>query len=129
MPTINIVFLLLLFFLLAGTLTAPGENEIDPARVAADAGERLPRPLLAITRDGALSLDGRAIERSALAGAVAGLAAPQSGETPILYVLAARDLSGSVLVQILGEASAAGAATSLVVLNSGGADGTGRAPP
>ncbi|WAP70235.1 biopolymer transporter ExbD [Jiella pelagia] len=71
MPTINIVFLLLLFFLLAGTLTAPGESEIDPARIDATAGERLPRPLLAITEDGALSLDGRAIDRAQLAGAVA----------------------------------------------------------
>ncbi|MCE7027657.1 biopolymer transporter ExbD [Jiella avicenniae] len=120
MPTINIVFLLLLFFLLAGTLTAPGESEIDPARVGADAGERLPRPLLAITEDGTLSLDGRRIARAELAKAVADLAAPDGDETPVLYVLAARDLSGSVLVQILGEASAAGAATSLVVLNADG---------
>ena len=119
MPTINIVFLLLLFFLLAGTLTAPGESEIDPARIDATAGERLPRPLLAITEDGALSLDGRAIDRAQLAGAVAELAVPKGDDRPTLYVLAASDLAASLLVQVLGEASAAGAATSLVVLNAG----------
>ena len=32
LPTINIVFLLLLFFLLAGTLTAPGESERTSSR-------------------------------------------------------------------------------------------------
>ncbi len=119
LPTINIVFLLLLFFLLAGTLTAPGESEIDPARIDATAGNRLPRPLLSITEDGVLGLDGRRIDRAELADAVAGLPVPPGDRKPTLYVLAASGLSASILVEILGEASAAGAATSLVVLNAG----------
>ncbi|MBO0904488.1 biopolymer transporter ExbD [Jiella sonneratiae] len=121
-PTINVVFLLLLFFLVAGTLAAPEEADIDPAHVGTGAGERLPRPLLSIARDGSLGLNGKALSREALAGAVAALRRPEEGRGATLYVLPARDLPASTLVAILGEAAAAGAATTLVVMKTGQRD-------
>ncbi|TFF25407.1 biopolymer transporter ExbD [Jiella endophytica] len=124
MPTINVVFLLLLFFLLVGTLAAPEESEIDPARVAEAAGGRLPRPLLTIASDGAIGLDGRALARRDLAEAVGGLRRPESAGAPTLYVLAARDLPAERLVALLAEASAAGARTTLVAMTGE----AGRAP-
>ncbi|MBP0616737.1 biopolymer transporter ExbD [Jiella mangrovi] len=117
-PTINVVFLLLLFFILAGTVTAPQEAAIDPARTGDGPGGRLPRPLLTITTDAALGLDGQSISRDGLGAAVAELARQSDGKRPVIHVLAARDLPADTLVWALGEISAAGAATSLVVLKA-----------
>ncbi|WP_139802434.1 biopolymer transporter ExbD [Aurantimonas sp. 22II-16-19i] len=120
MPTINVVFLLLLFFLLAGTLTSGEETAIDPARVAGEPGGRLPRPLLTVDPAGALHLDGIPVPRKTLALAVAALPRRASDGQPRIHVLAARGLAADDLVALLAELAASGAATSLVALDGAG---------
>lgn len=89
---INIVFLLLLFFLTTGSLT--NRNEAQSAvPVTRDLPlKRLPRPLLLLQLDGSLFLDGRAVARGDLvAAAKAAVAASGRADTP-LNVLAQPDM-------------------------------------
>ena len=76
LPTINVIFLLMLYFLLAGTLVQKSEMGVIPPQTSQFPKDRLPRPLLLIAADGAYSIDGLAVDetrlietaRSALAG-------------------------------------------------------------
>ena len=71
-PLINIVFLLLIFFMLTGHLVAPEPFEIAPPESAAetDSGERVATVLVAA--DGRLAMNGEQMDLPALSAAVAG---------------------------------------------------------
>lgn len=71
LPLTNIVFLLLIFFLLAGRLSAADPFPVDPPQSAseADAGDR--DLVIALAADGRLALDGMEIEDAALDAALA----------------------------------------------------------
>lgn len=71
LPLINIVFLLLIFFMVAGSLSAADPFRIEPLRsLGGEAGE--PRNVvLLIGADGRLALDGVAIDSAELQQAVA----------------------------------------------------------
>lgn len=64
--TINIVFLLLLFFLVAGSIVQVDEMEVAPPVTVDVPADRLPRPLLVLQPSGGLVLDGVPIDRDAL---------------------------------------------------------------
>lgn len=70
-PLINIVFLLLIFFMLTGHLVAPEPFDIDPpeSHSEADSGEKL--AMVLVSKDGRVALDGEELDRSALSEAVA----------------------------------------------------------
>lgn len=77
LPLINVVFLLLIFFMLAGRLAASDLFRVDPPESAAadeastaDA-QREPEVLILLAADGRLALDGAPVERQALTSAVA----------------------------------------------------------
>ena len=55
---INIALLLVLFFLVAGTIVEEEELGISPPEVMERPDTRLPRPLLAMTNEGQFLLDG-----------------------------------------------------------------------
>src|SRR3546814_5580799 len=66
-PLINIVFLLLIFFMLTGNLAPPEPFDIDPpaSLSEAEAGER---PVtVSVAADGRIALDGRQVEAAGLA--------------------------------------------------------------
>lgn len=71
LPLINIVFLLLIFFMVAGALTTPQAVDVEPpeAAVEGDEPEQDDRTLY-ITADGALSLGEESVELEGLAEAV-----------------------------------------------------------
>lgn len=71
LPLINIVFLLLIFFMVAGALTSPQSVDVDPpeARVDGEEPGRDDRTLY-ITADGALTLGERPVALAGLAAAV-----------------------------------------------------------
>ena len=71
---INIVFLLLLFFLTTGSLSNREETQATVPETHTLPMERLPRPLLLLETDGRLLLDGQAVSR------VRNLSRPQSGQ-------------------------------------------------
>ncbi len=72
LPLINIVFLLLIFFMLAGKLTAGDPFEVVPARSAraGEAGAEGTEILLG--QGGQLALDGEVMDEAALLAALAG---------------------------------------------------------
>lgn len=72
-PLINVVFLLLVFFLLTGTLRGPESAALDLPRAALGSPARGQPPVLAIQRSGHLLWSGEPIEPDALAARAAGL--------------------------------------------------------
>lgn len=110
---INIVFLMLLFYLATGSLIKQNELQADIPFTTDLPLERLPRPLLLATADGRFFLDGNAIERQSM-GEAARLAMRKSA---YLNVLAEQSMSASDIISILAEIQAAGLPARLVTLH------------
>lgn len=78
-PLINIVFLLLIFFMVAGTLTATDPFEVD-APQAESGEERFDEPLqILLGTDDRYALDGEEMDREALLGEVKAVMSEQPG--------------------------------------------------
>ena len=69
-PLVNIVFLLLIFFLLAGTLRTPDAAEIDPPEQIAGAMLGEGAVTLVLDRQGVVTFEGRSVRREDLADAL-----------------------------------------------------------
>lgn len=75
LPLINVVFLLLIFFMLAGRLSAPEPFEVEPPVSRSD-GEVKPQEMLVLVgADGRIALDGEAMDEERFQAAVAERAA------------------------------------------------------
>lgn len=72
LPLINIVFLLLIFFMVAGRLTAGDPFEVAPARSAQAGATGEEGAEILLGRDGQLALDGEVMVGPALLSALAG---------------------------------------------------------
>ncbi|MDG1281324.1 MAG: biopolymer transporter ExbD [Pseudorhodobacter sp.] len=113
---VNIVLLLVFFFLITGSLVQNGEIEIDLAETAELPLERLPRPLLLIDATGAMALDGVPLQADQIAASL--------GETlpEALYLLADGGLSADRLMALTTRPDLAGLSLRLITLHvrSGG---------
>ena len=113
---VNIVLLLVFFFLITGSLVQNGEIEIDLAETAELPLERLPRPLLLIDATGAMALDGVPLQADQIAASL--------GETlpEALYLLADGGLSADRLMALMTRPDLAGLSLRLITLHvrSGG---------
>lgn len=104
-PLINVVFLLLIFFMLTGSL---GDSDLFRVRPPASVSTATPQPRplqLLIGPGGRLALDGRRVTLANLAEAVAGHA--RDGAPPI-RIKADRHLAVSKLMPVLKTLSGAG---------------------
>lgn len=72
LPLINVVFLLLIFFMVAGRLAVGDPFRIEPLRAAGEGAPPGGEPLLLVAADGRLALDGEAVERAVLPARLAG---------------------------------------------------------
>lgn len=72
LPLINVVFLLLIFFMLAGRLAASDPFRVEPPRSAAEGAAEAQEAVVLLGAEGRLALDGRVLERPALQQALAG---------------------------------------------------------
>lgn len=88
---INIVLLLILFFLIAGQLVAGQRFAVDPARTRDLALEILPSPVLSHVATGQWELDGAAVDLADLPDLLA-------GET-VLHILADREAVALEIVE------------------------------
>ena len=68
LPLINVVFLLLIFFMLAGRLASGDPFEIAPPKSLTDGDPRAQEMLVLLTGDGRIAVNGEVVEREALAG-------------------------------------------------------------
>jgi biopolymer transport protein ExbD len=102
LPLVNVVFLLLIFFMVAGRLTAGDPFPVTPARASLDAPPPEAAPTLLIGADGRMALDGAAMDRAALPAALAGATR--------LRVKADGAADGAAVVRLLADLRAAGVA-------------------
>jgi len=75
LPLINIVFLLLIFFMIAGKLTSSDPFEVTPPDSAAESLPDGEAPSLLLGADGSLAFEGEVLAREALPGVLAALQA------------------------------------------------------
>ncbi|MFX0546159.1 ExbD/TolR family protein [Roseovarius sp. S1116L3] len=110
---INIVFLMLVFFMVAGTLARPMDNDVTLVRTDALEG-RPPPDGLVIRADATLSYRG---EELASAGALL----PRLGTeaNPEVRLVPDRDLPAAQLVRIARDLRAAGAGRIVIVTERG----------
>jgi len=71
LPLINIVFLLLIFFMIAGALSVSAPFPVDPPATRAAAETDPPRDGIAVAADGRLAFGGEPVELAQLAARVA----------------------------------------------------------
>lgn len=100
-PAINIVFLLLLFFITSGSQVNRPELNVAPPTAELLPGDRLPRPLLAILPDGSLHLDGQATSEADLVAAIEAGRLGRPAARSTLSILADRSLSARDLLALM----------------------------
>jgi biopolymer transport protein ExbD len=126
LPTINIIFLLMLYFVVAGTIIQQNELSIAPPQTARVPTDRLPRPLLLIDNTGAMFLDGLEVDRASLVPAVVARVASISGTAVQLNILAPADMSAQPFLQLLTALDAANVPLRVVTVPEGPAGSAAR---
>lgn len=117
LPLINVVFLLLVFFMAAGRLAAPDPFPVDPAPSARTEGAGARGVEVLMGADGRLALDGRVLPEADL---LADLAAELTGRPGAPVRLRADGAAGAAdLVGLVQKLQAAGAAEVTLVTAPG----------
>lgn len=99
-PLINIVFLLLIFFLLAGTVDRDDAKYVKPAETQVETEREQIAGALVIAADGSTTLNDQSVVLSNLT--------PSNGESDPLMVVADKNLSGQILAKTLAALKAQG---------------------
>ncbi len=110
---INVVFLMLVFFMVAGTIAQPLDGELNLVRTA-DLDGRAPPDALVIHPDGRLSYRGETVVSPA-----AFLADRADGERQTIRIVPDRELPATQLVAVATELRQKGAGKVLVVTERG----------
>lgn len=100
-PMINVVFLLLIFFLMTSRLAKPEPFEVTPPDAALDTAPEA-EPILFINAEGRMSFEGQ--EGDAALAALAGA----SSSAPVVQLRADAALEASQLARILRQLAEAG---------------------
>lgn len=108
---VNIVLLLVFFFLITGSLVQQGETSVDLAETSDLPLERLPRPLLLIDKQGDMALDGVAVLPDQLAAELG------PDMPPALYLLADSKLSADRLMALTTRPDLGGVSMRLITLH------------
>jgi biopolymer transport protein ExbD len=116
LATVNIVLLLVFFFLITGTLVETDELSVDLAETQDLPLDRLPRPLLLMKPDGDWSLDGDSVSPATLTLALEDSFERLGTEARILHLLPDRNVRAEDLVAILRRPDLAGVQIKLVTL-------------
>lgn len=106
---VNIVLLLIFFFLATGSLIASDSVEIDLPETTQLPLDLLPKPLLTVDADAAMTLDGIPLEPGNLAAAML--------DYPTLHVLADRNLGAGTLLDLLAAEELVAVSVKLVTLH------------
>lgn len=114
LPTINVIFLLMLYFLSAGTLAEQAELSVSPPQTVEVPDERLPRPLLVVNADQAMTLDGVVVADADVA--TASLAVIEATGADELNLLVPRNMAAAPFLALLARLDAAGVPLRLVTV-------------
>lgn len=112
--TINIILLLLFFFVVSGSIMGANETRVAPPVIEGALPERLPRPLLVIDAQGALFLDDTLVGVDEIA---ARLRAKQDGRAPFLNIVADRFYSAEKFLAVIEAVRREGVAVRIVTLS------------
>ena len=112
-PLINVVFLMLVFFLVAGSVAQPLDPNLNLVKTA-DLDQSSPPDAIVVGPDGALSYLGEPV-----GDADAFLARPDQSETTVVRIVPDRDLPAAKLVELGASLRAAGAERVLIVTERG----------
>lgn len=118
LPTINVIFLLMLYFLVAGTIVQKDELSVAPPVTEEVATDRLPRPLLVISEAGTFTLDGAPLTREELVSAAAAAIADPLAQTQHLNILAPAGMAASPFLDILAMFGAGNVPVRLVTIEA-----------
>ncbi|MFO7854323.1 MAG: biopolymer transporter ExbD [Paracoccaceae bacterium] len=117
LPLINVVFLLLVFFMVAGRLTSADPFDIRPTRSTLEGPAPEDEPIVQVAADGRMALDGQPMQADALVDAVAARIA--EGGVPKLRIKADAGTDTLALVALLTRLRAAGAAEARLMVEPG----------
>lgn len=118
LPLINVVFLLLIFFMLAGRFSASDPFEVEPPRSVSQGAATERDILVLVSADGRLALDGEIIESAALGAAVADRLSPD--KTMRLWLKADGSAEATRVVEVMELLRAAGAEQLRLLTVTGG---------
>lgn len=107
LPLINVVFLMLIFFLVAGTLKPFAELDVQPPEIAEGAAGKQARDIVLIDKVGQIAFEGVLITSEELGQKLARRV--QDGEAGRIKVLADKALPALKLVDVLAMMTRAGA--------------------
>ena len=111
---INVVFLMLIFFLIAGTLTPPLDKDVTLISTL-ESEQAEPPDALFVTADGVLRARGEEVTAAGYVAAVRQKELPPPQDPVTVKIAADRDLPAERLIAIVGELRDAGAARIAVV--------------
>ncbi len=106
LPLINIVFLLLIFFLMAGTLSKSPEISLKPPRTAEAEADKLPQRALYVTKEGIFLSQSLQISLSELEDRLLEMQRSLNGQP--LYIIADKESNATHLIQIANQAKKIG---------------------
>ena len=109
LPLVNVVFLLLAFFIIAGQLTRLPPFEVNPPAVAADPVDTAPQVTIHIARDGRLAIDSRVIGRVRLEQRLAEMVGREV--SPRIKIVADGRIDANTVITLLTRMRAAGVET------------------
>ncbi len=115
---INVVFLLLFFFILTGSVVQRNEMNVQPPLTKKLPLERLPRPLIAISNDNELFLDGQLISLEVLLSQIALAKQNEDGTFPALNILADSDLSAKTFLATVDSLRMTGLTIRIVTIRT-----------
>ncbi len=98
-PMINVVFLLLTFFLMAGTLRVADSSGIEPPDAATSGKLERGNPVLTVTSDGEIALDGETVILDSAVASIGAMLQATPGLT--LHIRADRDAPASIILPLL----------------------------
>lgn len=107
LPLTNVIFLLLLFFMLVGHLAAPHARAIHPPNSEAKQQAPTTGILVQLSADGGLAVDGSPIDLAGLHNAVAGRLQANPGAS--VRLLADGQVAATQVVAVMQSLRAAGA--------------------
>ena len=108
LPLINVVFLLFIFFMLAGSLSASDPFEVTPPVSSSDAGVETQDILILIGPEGELAIDGISIGLDELQDVIAERVVAE--EPPIVWLKGDAQSDALLAVSVLERLQAAGVA-------------------
>ena len=119
LPTINVIFLLMLYFLVAGTIVQKNELGVLPPETSRVPTDRLPRPLLAISNAGTMMLDGNPVSRDELIAEALRVTGPDAPNHE-LNILAPAGMAAGPFLGILSGLAEAHVAVRVVTVEKDG---------